>query len=71
MCTLLSYVFLGTMKANLIVLTPTLRIDSFYDLFEHPETGIYYGVNSPAESFLFVSAPLEAEIVIQIPLRKR
>lgn len=55
MCTLISYTFLGTMKANLIVLTPTERIDSLADVLARPRLTIYFPIHTPAERILYVS----------------
>lgn len=58
MCTLLSYTFLGSMKANLIVLTPTLRIDGLDQLVEHPELTLFYGAKTPGENIMSVGLPI-------------
>lgn len=55
MGTLLSYMFLGSMKASLIVLTPTSRIDDLGQLLQHPELTIFYGGKTPGENILNVS----------------
>ncbi|OQR68063.1 hypothetical protein BIW11_13144, partial [Tropilaelaps mercedesae] len=49
---LLSYMFLGAMRANLIVLTPTLRIDDLDQLLQHPEIKLYYAAKSPGENLM-------------------
>ncbi|OQR78923.1 hypothetical protein BIW11_06086 [Tropilaelaps mercedesae] len=47
-CMLLSYIFLGTLRANLVVQTPTERIKGIDQFLSHPERPIYIGAKTPA-----------------------
>lgn len=54
-CMLLSNSFAGTMRANLIVIQPTFRFKSLYDVLQHPEMTVVYPANTPAENMINVS----------------
>ncbi|XP_022690309.1 uncharacterized protein LOC111261243 isoform X2 [Varroa jacobsoni] len=51
-CMLLSNSFAGTMRANLIVIQPTFRFKSLYDVLQHPEMTVVYPANTPAENMI-------------------
>lgn len=54
-CMLLSYIYLATMRANLVVLTPTERIQTLEQYLDKPNAPLISGLKAPAAFVVDVS----------------